>query len=98
MDKCEDLVYLDDALRQEFGATDKQFGDLLYRLKQGYVFDPSCFGITGHAICAGMHGYMEHSDEASGIVVTNMRLGERKEIGANIVYREIIRYLENSNV
>ncbi len=98
MEKCEYLVYLDDVQREEFGAADKQFGDLLYRLKQGYVFDPSCFGITGHAICAGMHGYMEHSDEASGIVVTNMRLGERKEIGANIVYREIIRYLENNNV
>lgn len=95
MDKCEYLVYMDHDARALFGAADTQFGDLLYRLKQGYVFDPSCFGITGHAICTGMHGYMEHTDEASGIVVTNLDIGEEDKIGAHRIYNSIINNLEN---
>ncbi len=93
MAKCEYLVYLDHDTRIEFGAADPQFGDLLYRLKQGYVFDPSCFGITGHAICTGMHGYMEHTDEASGIVVTNLDISDEDEIGAHRIYNSVINKL-----
>ena len=93
MQDCTALVFLDADTRKRFGAADLQFGNLLYRLKQGCVFDPSCFGITGHAICTGMHGYMEHTDESSGIVATNIDLGSEIDIGANEIFDHVMQRL-----
>lgn len=64
---------------------------MIYRIKEGYTFDPNCFGITGHSICAGLHGYMEHTDSASGIIVTDIDLSCDDDIGANEIFSRIVK-------
>lgn len=93
VEQCDALCLIDQKDREKYGAANAEFGALLYRLKQGYVFDPSCFGITGHAIVTGMHGYLEHSDEASGIVVTNLDLGKDQDISACKIYDQVMEQL-----
>jgi hypothetical protein len=94
LQSCNVLILIDQETRQLCKATNTQFGQLIYRLREGYVFDPSCFVITGHSLCYGMHGYMEHSDEASGIIVTNVALGDADDICVNEIYSKITSLLE----
>lgn len=85
------LVLVDADERRRFGVTKRVFGDLIYRLRQGYVFKPNCFGLVLKRSARGIHGYMEPTDEASGIVVCSSRLGDGGEMHADKVYDAIVR-------
>lgn len=80
------IVRVDAGERERYGVTSRKFGDDIYRLKQGYVFKPNCFGVVLKRCSRGIHGYMEPSDDASGIVVCSNILVDGKEIGAEEVY------------
>ncbi len=83
------LNYIDDNTRMRCGASKREHGDLIYWLKEGYMFNPNCFDIMLKSMPAGMHGYMEHSEDASGIVVLDRAIDNNEEISANDIYRLI---------
>lgn len=96
LDSIDCMYQIDVDMRKKYGATQKKFGDLIYLLREGYAFDPNCFGVAFRGSTAGLHGYMESSDSASGIVVTDFLKGDI--IDALDVYRMIRDnlYVENS--
>lgn len=87
--KIDVLVEIDDNQRNKFGVTKRSFGDLIYRLREGYVFQPNSFGVSIKGGCAGIHGFMEATESASGILVSNKPIDEYDIIEANEVFRKV---------
>lgn len=84
--------------RDYFGVTEYKFGEIIYRLTEGYVFCPNSFNALLKGVPAGMHGYMEPTDTASGIVVSSEKLTEDQSIEARNIYSLIKSYLDNSEI
>lgn len=85
---CIDVLALvDDVERKKHKTENIKFGQLIYRLKEGYVFEPNCFGVAIRGGARGIHGYMEPTDKASGILVTRELLQDT--IDATGVYEQI---------
>ena len=83
--KKNDCLYqIDESNRQKYGVTKREFGDLIYVLKNGYYFNPNCFGVSLRGGVAGLHGYMEPLDQVSGILVTEF--GSEEMIDAMNVF------------
>ena len=76
LNKIDCLYQIDESNRQKYGVTKHEFGDLIYVLKNGYYFNPNCFGVSLRGGVAGLHGYMEPLDQVSGILVTEFGSGE----------------------
>lgn len=70
LDRVDVLALVDDAERKRQGAANALWGQLIYRLKEGYVFEPNCFGAALRGGSRGVHGHMEPTDTASGLLVT----------------------------
>ena len=87
--KMDVLVEIDDNQRTKFGVTNRSFGDLIFRLREGYVFQPNSFGVSIKGECAGIHGFMEATESASGILVSNNLIDEYDIIEANDVFRKV---------
>lgn len=71
LDGISVLNRLSSETRDRFGVTNRKFGDEIYCLSEGYGFSPNCFGLILKTLVRGMHGYMDASDDASGIVVSS---------------------------
>lgn len=97
LDKIDALTLIPDCEREHFGITEYKFGELIYRLHEGYVFCPNSFNALIKGVPAGMHGYMENTETASGIVVSSSKIFEGNAIEARRVYEVITNYL-NSNI
>lgn len=69
LDSIDAMYRIRDDIRQKYGVTKKEYGQLIYLLREGYSFDPNCFGVAIRGGSYGLHGYMEPSNEASGILV-----------------------------
>lgn len=80
--------------RTEYGVCARSAGDLIFRLKEGYAFDPNCFGVAVRGGCKGLHGYMEASDAASGILVTSEPIHGGGMIDAREVYQAVASLIE----
>lgn len=93
LDKIDCMYQIDDQARKKYGVTKKEFGDLIYVLKNGYFFNPNCFGVSLRGRIAGLHGYMEPLDQVSGIFVTESSSDEM--IDAMDVFNEINKKLIN---
>ncbi len=70
LDTIDILVYITDEQRKICGAVSAAYGNLIYRLREGFSFEPNCFGVALRGGPKGLHGYMEPTDMASGILVT----------------------------
>uniref|UniRef100_A0A7V4NF42 AP superfamily protein n=1 Tax=Fervidobacterium pennivorans TaxID=93466 RepID=A0A7V4NF42_FERPE len=60
--------------RQEEGLSRRVFGDLIFVLNEGCVFDPNFFSVVLKKFPVGMHGYLDKTDETCGTLVTNLQL------------------------
>lgn len=87
LDQIDCIYQISDKAREHYGATKQEYGELIYLLKEGYAFNPNCFGVAIRGGAAGLHGYMEPTDASSGILVTDI-LGEGT-IDAMEVYRTV---------
>lgn len=83
------LAEIDENSRKKYGVLSRNCGDSIFRLKEGYVFQPNNFGVSLRGGCEGIHGFMEPSDSASGILVTNKVIDESDDIDAYEVYQKI---------
>ena len=83
------LVEIDSNERIRCGVTNRSCGDLIFRLREGYVFQPNSFGVSLKGGCKGIHGFMEATDSASGILVTNCFINENAVIDAYEVYNTV---------
>lgn len=59
--------------RTYYGVTNKQFGDLIFILNEGYVFEPNYFGFGVRGVINGMHGYLPDSEMQKGVFLANVR-------------------------
>lgn len=89
------LHYIDSEARIKYGITKTDFGDLIFCLKEGYMFKPNCFDIMLKSLPKGMHGYIDESDGASGIFVINKQLNINNQVSASNVYSILVKYLNN---
>lgn len=86
---------LTDEEREYYRATDKKFGDLIFILREGYVFEKNWFGISARKPSAdgsGMHGFWpekEAKDQIASIVTVN----GREELGEYYDYSEAHRLI-----
>lgn len=78
-----------------YGVTSKSAGDIIFRLAEGYAFSPNCFGVSVRGGSKGLHGYMERTGSASGIIAINRVLCDKSEIDARDVYCTVQRILES---
>jgi hypothetical protein len=58
--------------RKYYGVTNKQFGDLIFILNEGYVFEPNYFGFGVRGVIHGMHGYLPDSEMQKGVLLSNI--------------------------
>lgn len=93
LDRIDCMYQIDDMARKKYGVTKKEFGDLIYVLRNGYFFNPNCFGVSLRGGIAGLHGYMEPLDQVSGILVTENNVSEM--IDAMDVFGEISQKVFN---
>lgn len=94
LDKISALSFISDEQRKKHGvAALDEFGHLIYRLKEGYAFGPNCFGVAIRGGSRGMHGYMEPTNEASGILVTRILDSKASTIDACDVYDMISKWV-----
>lgn len=76
---------LDGEERERFGATDKKFGDIIYILREGNVFEENWFGKSMRKPSpdgAGMHGFWpewEARDQIASVILINGRKPLDKE-------------------
>lgn len=91
--KIDVLNQLTEDERAYFGVTNYKFGEIIYRLSEGYVFCPNSFNALLKGVPAGMHGYMEPTETASGIVVSSESITNEASIQARDVYSLIKEYL-----
>ena len=87
LNKIGCLNQIDESNRKKYGVTKHEFGDLIYVLKNGYYFNPNCFGVSLRGGVAGLHGYMEPLDQVSGILVTEF--GSEEMIDAMNVFNTV---------
>lgn len=87
--KINVLVLIDDSARGRYGVKGRSCGDIIFRLREGYVFLPNNFGVSFRGGCNGIHGYMESSDSASGILVTNKPIDGNDFIDAYDVFERV---------
>jgi hypothetical protein len=80
------FTYLNNELRTRYKIKDKIFGDEMFVIKKGHVFDPNCFGVSVKSNLAGMHGYLEADNDTSGMIITNFNLNF-KSIYCEEVYK-----------
>ena len=85
----EILVMISDREAIRYGVTSKCFGDKIFRLKEGYVFYPNYFGLSVRGPVKGIHGYMEPTDSASGILVSNYEISKDDTIDAYHVFERV---------
>lgn len=83
------LVQINDAQRSRYGVKNRCCGDMIFRLREGYVFQPNFFGVSLRGGCEGIHGFMEPSDTASGILVTNKPIDDNACIDAYDVFYKV---------
>lgn len=89
LNKIDLLVMLKDEERKRYGVLNRGCGDKIFRLREGYVFQPNCFGLSIRGGVKGIHGFMEASDSASGILVINRQLSNDQEIDAYEVFDRV---------
>lgn len=59
-----------------YGVTNRKFGELIYILNEGFVFQDSWFSQSLKRTTAefGMHGFFSQSDDHSGVLITKNKL------------------------
>lgn len=82
------LSFIDMQTRKQYGITKTEYGQLMYVLRHGYAFDPNCFGVAIRGCSYGLHGYMEPTDDNSGILVINKMLPV-EDVEAGQVYNMV---------
>lgn len=83
------LEMIQEKERVRCGVKKRNCGDKIFRLHEGYVFQPNNFGVSLKGGCEGIHGFMESTDTASGILVTNQLIDENECIDAYHVYAKV---------
>jgi len=76
--------------RAEYGVTNKTFGDILYRAKEGVMFTPNFFGIRK---VKGMHGYNSNLRSQSAIFADISNIKKTQKLPEKS--KEVYRYLSN---
>lgn len=83
------LEVINENERVRCGVTERSSGDMIFRLHEGYVFQPNNFGVSLKGGCEGIHGFMEPTDSASGILVTNKVIDDNDCIDAYDVFQKV---------
>jgi predicted AlkP superfamily pyrophosphatase or phosphodiesterase len=83
------LKEITDDERVRYGVTSRSCGDVIYRLREGYVFQPNSFGVSLRGGCEGIHGFMEPTESASGILVTSKAIDNNDSIDAYDVFQRV---------
>lgn len=89
LNNIDTLVFIHDEERDRCGVKNRSCGDMIYRLREGYVFQPNNFGVSLRGGCEGIHGFMESTDSASGILVANRLIDDNDCIDAYDVYKKV---------
>lgn len=92
LDSVTAMSFLDKRTREQHGITKKEYGQLIYVLRHGYAFEPNCFGVAIRGCSYGLHGYMEPTDDNSGILVINKGLSV-KDVRAGQVYDMVVNLI-----
>ncbi|MHA1285227.1 MAG: alkaline phosphatase family protein [Promethearchaeota archaeon] len=94
LNSLEILKILNKFERKRYGITKSIFGDIIGVLKEGYIFSPNNFCFFLKKLPRGMHGYIENSENASGVIMTNLKeFNKMNEVKVSEVYRLITNSL-----
>ena len=66
-------IVLDEKKRLDYAISSKEFGDIIFLLNEGIVFNP---GFMGRRMPKSMHGYLPELESQKGILFTNKCLNK----------------------
>ncbi|QDC99118.1 alkaline phosphatase family protein [Candidatus Methylopumilus universalis] len=76
--------------RKTFGITNKDFGDIIFRLNEGMMFVPNFFGVRA---CKSMHGYSSYSENQAAFIATNANVNLKYIKYSRDLYKFFKNYL-----
>jgi len=82
-------IVLDEKKRLDYAISSKEFGDIIFLLNEGIVFNP---GFMGHRMPKSMHGYWPELESQKGILFTNKCLN-KPEYAAKEVFGVLRQFL-----
>ena len=80
LSSIEIIKILTEEERRMYGIRKVKFGNLICVLKEGYAFNPNHFGLIIRKYPRGMHGYLDRSDNNTGLILANIKLFNEREI------------------
>lgn len=76
--------------RKIFGITNKEFGDIIFRLNEGFMFAPNFFGVRP---CKSMHGYSSYLENQKAFFASNSTVNLKNVKFSRDIYNFLVKNL-----
>ncbi len=86
LNKLGEGIIINEKERKKFGISSKEFGDIIFILKDGFVFYPN---FVSYAVQKASHGNLSSDDNQKGILISNQKACQDTEIKTIDLYNII---------